>query len=114
MTTDHPARYRHLEGRMVALGSELPDVMSAFSRLHSAAVAGGALDVRTKELIALAISICVHCDGCIAYHVHDAVEAGAERAQILEAIGVAVMMGGGPATVYAAQAHEALEEFTAG
>jgi len=71
----------------------------------------GALSARTKELIALAIAITVRCDGCIAYHVHDAVHAGATRGEIVEAIGVAVLMGGGPSAIYGAEALEALEQF---
>ena len=47
--------------------------------------------------MALAIAICTHCEGCIAYHVHDALDAGATHDQVTETIGVAVMMGGGPA-----------------
>jgi alkylhydroperoxidase/carboxymuconolactone decarboxylase family protein YurZ len=55
----------------------------------------------------------VHCDGCIAFHVHDALEAGATRSDILDTIGVAVMMGGGPSVVYGTDAYRALEEFEA-
>ena len=69
--------------------------MRGFAALHSASTADGALPTKTKELIALAIGISVHCDGCIAYHVHDALHAGATRAEVIETIGVAVMMGGG-------------------
>lgn len=54
---------------------------------------------KAKELMALSIAVCVRCDGCIAYHVHDALEAGASRDEIAEAIGVAVLMGGGPSVV---------------
>ena len=61
------------------------------------------------------ISLAARCDGCIAYHVHDALRAGATRTEVLEAIGVAILMGGGPATVYGAEAIEALDQFeTAG
>lgn len=53
----------------------------------------------------------VRCDGCVAYHVHDALEAGASRDEIVEVIGVAVLMGGGPAVVYGSEALEAVEQF---
>ena len=66
---------------------------------------------KIKELIALAIGITVRCDGCIAFHVHDVVKAGATHDEIVEAIGVAIMMGDGPAVVYGSQALEALEQF---
>jgi alkylhydroperoxidase/carboxymuconolactone decarboxylase family protein YurZ len=51
------------------------------------------------------------CDGCIAFHTHDALRAGATPQEVLEALGIAVLMGGGPAAVYGWQALEALEQF---
>jgi len=113
MTTDCPAYYEQLQQRLTQLGSELPGPMSGFARLHKKAVEGGALDTRTKELMALAIGVAVRCEGCIAYHVHDAVAAGATRQELLETIGVAVLMGGGPAAIYAAHALDAVEQFLA-
>ncbi len=94
------------------LGQELPGPMSGFARLHKKAVEDGALSGKVKELMALAISIAVGCEGCIAYHVHDAVAAGATRAELLETIGVGLLMGGGPASIYAAHALEAVDQFT--
>jgi AhpD family alkylhydroperoxidase len=111
MTTDYVAFHQHLQDRLGQLGKELPGPMSGFSRLHNKTVENGALDKKTKELMALAISIAVRCEGCIAYHTHDAVEAGATRAELLETIGLAIMMGGGPATVYAAHAMDAIDQF---
>lgn len=113
MDNDYPGLYCHVESMMAKFGIEAPNVMEGFAQLHSAATAPGALETKTKELMALAISITVRCDGCIAYHVHDALTAGASRAEIAETVSVAIMMGGGPAVVYGCQALEALEEFTA-
>lgn len=109
--TDYVTYHQHLEERLSQLGRELPGPMSGFARLHKKAVEEGALNARIKELMALAIGITVHCDGCIAYHVHDAVAAGATRQELLETIGVALMMGGGPASIYAAHALDAIEQF---
>jgi AhpD family alkylhydroperoxidase len=111
MTTDYVAYHQHLEQRLAQLGREIPGPMTGFARLHKKAVEAGALDAKTKELMALAIGIAVHCDGCIAYHTHDAVAAGASRAELLETIGVALMMGGGPASIYAAHAMDAIDQF---
>jgi AhpD family alkylhydroperoxidase len=61
--------------------------------------------------MALGIAVAIRCDNCIAYHVHDALKVGATRAEIVETLGVAMMMGGGPATMYACEAFEALEQF---
>ena len=112
-TRNYPQHSDHLVEAMGRLAQAEPETMNGFMRLHSAAVADGALTARTKELIALGIAIAVRCDGCITYHVHDALEAGATRDEITETIGVAVMMGGGPAVVYGTEALEALDQFEA-
>lgn len=110
-TQTHQAVYENLQQLMEQLGNEAPAVMSAFGQLHEAGIAAGALDTKTKELIALGIAITVRCNGCIAFHVHDALQSGASRAEIVETIGVAVLMGGGPSMVYGCEALEALNEF---
>lgn len=115
MENKYPEHYRHLQGLMIKLGNELPGPLSGFGQLHRHAVADGALSTKVKELIALGIGIAARCDGCITYHVHDALRAGATRKEILETIGVAILMGGGPAAMYGVEAFEALEQFeTAG
>lgn len=111
MLTNYVGYHKHLEERLEQLGRELPGPLSGFARLHRKAIEDGALSGKVKELMALAIGIAVHCEGCIAYHVHDAVAAGATRQELMETIGVAVMMGGGPGLMYAAQAQDAIEQF---
>lgn len=111
MSKSYPDTYAHLQELMGRLGAAAPEVMGGFAALHAAGTRDGALSTQTKELIALAIGIAVHCDGCIAYHVHDAMRAGATRGEIVETIGVAVMMGGGPSVVYGCDALEAVEQF---
>jgi len=110
---DHPEYLAHLDEQLRKLGHEAPGVMGGFAKLHVASQADGALSRKVKELMALAISIAVHCEGCIAYHVHDALTAGASPQEVAETVGVAIMMGGGPATVYGAEALEALGQFGA-
>ncbi len=111
MSTDYLAYHKHLEERLTQLGRELPGPLTGFARLHKKAVEEGALSSKTKELMALAISVAVHCEGCITYHIHDAIKAGATRAELLETLGVAILMGGGPASMYAAHALDAIEQF---
>ena len=108
---NYPEYHKHLNGLLGQMSKEMPGTMSGFVELHKQAVADGVLSAKIKELIALGIAICVRCDGCIAYHVHDALHAGATRPEIVETIGVAILMGGGPATVYGAEAYEALAQF---
>lgn len=114
MTRDYIQEHQHLEARLAQLGQELPGPMSGFARLHKKAVEDGALSAKVKEMMALAISIVVGCDGCIAYHTHDAVQAGATRQELLETIGVALLMGGGPGSIYAVHALDAMEQFLPG
>jgi len=89
-----------------------PDAMTAFSGLAKAALVPKALDTKTKELIALAISVATRCDGCIAFHAEAAVKHGATRDEVLETMGMAIYMGAGPSVMYAAQALEAFDQFS--
>ncbi len=94
-----------------ALRQAIPDVYQGIAALSTAAMAPGALDVRTKELIALGIAVTLRCDGCIAAHARAAVRAGASREEAAEAIGVALNLNGGPGTVYGPRAYDAFCEF---
>lgn len=96
------------------LRSAIPEVMQAFGNLHSATMGPGALDPKTKELIALAIAVSHRCDGCIASHARGAAKHDATEQEVAEAIGVAILMTGGPATVYGPRAFAAFKEFAAG
>lgn len=89
----------------------IPEVYKGFGELHSAALAPGALSASMKELIALAIAVVDRCDGCIASHSRGAVKAGASKEEAAEAIGVAFLMAGGPATVYGPRAYAAFCEY---
>jgi AhpD family alkylhydroperoxidase len=87
--------------------------MKAFSGLASAALAPKALDVKTKELVALGIAVAIRCDDCIGFHVKAALEQGASREEVLETLGMAIYMGAGPSVMYANHALEAFEQFKA-
>ncbi|WAC93053.1 carboxymuconolactone decarboxylase family protein [Mycobacterium sp. Aquia_213] len=94
-----------------ALRDMIPDVYRGFGEMSKAALTSGALDKKTKELIALAIGVVAECDGCIASHAQGAVRAGASKEEAAEAIGVSILMHGGPATIYGARAYDAFCEF---
>ncbi len=113
MQKQYPEYRAHLQGLVASLAKEMRGPMLGFSRLHREAVVDGVLSRKVKELIALGISISVGCDGCILAHVHDALRAGTTREEIVETIGVAVVMGGGPALFSGAEALEAVKQFTA-
>ncbi len=93
------------------LRKDKPDVMRGFSAMAGAAMADGALDRKTKELMALAIGVAGHCKGCIGFHTQSLVKLGASKAEIEDALGVAIYMGGGPSLMYAAEALQAFDEF---
>ena len=93
------------------LNQKIPEAYRGFQALHHAAFAAGALDVKTKELIAFAIGVIQRCDGCIASHAQSAAKAGATREEAAEAIGVTFLMNGGPATIYGPRAYDAFCEF---
>ena len=96
---------------MKNLRGGVPDVMKSFSAIAQAALKPGALDVKSKELIALAISVAIRCDDCVAFHSKAAVERGATREEILEALGMAIYMGAGPSVMYASHALGAATQF---
>jgi AhpD family alkylhydroperoxidase len=100
---------------LVPLGRDLrkaiPDVYKGFAELQKAAFSPGALDTRTKELMAMSIAVVTQCDGCIASHSKAAVKAGATKQEAAEAIGVAFLMNGGPATIHGPRAYAAFCEF---
>ena len=89
------------------------DVMQAFGALGKSALAAGALDEKTKELIAMAIGVAARCDACLGFHARALVRLGASADEFREMLGVAVYMGGGPSLMYAANALAAFEEFSA-
>jgi AhpD family alkylhydroperoxidase len=88
----------------------IPDVISAYSTMQRAALSDGALPGRFKELIALAIAVTKECDGCISAHARGAARQNATEEEVAEAMGVAVLMNGGPATVWAPRALSAFRE----
>lgn len=114
--TTAPDGYRALTEKvshhLAALRADLPDVMKGFGDLARAATRDGALDKKTKELIALALGVAAHCDACIGFHVQALVRLGVTRTELEEALGMAVYMGGGPSLMYSANALAAFEEFS--
>jgi AhpD family alkylhydroperoxidase len=102
---------RRISADLRKLRKDIPETMQAFSALAKAATSDGALDRKTKELIALAIGIATRCDGCIGFHTEALVRLGATRQEVEETLGMAVYMGGGPSLMYAADAISAFEEF---
>ncbi len=113
MTKNYKEVTTNILSSLSKMRKEIPDVMNGFNSLAQAATKDGALDKKTKELIALALGIAAHCDGCIGFHTQALVKLGVTREEFLETLGMAVYMGGGPSLMYAAEALQAFEEFSA-
>lgn len=110
---NYPAITGDISRNLKSLRRGIPETMQGFTTLAQAATRAGALDSKVKELIALAIGVATRCDGCIGFHSETLVRLGASRAEVEEALGMAVYMGGGPALMYAADAIAAFEQFEA-
>lgn len=111
MSHDYQQLANELSGKLAEFRKEIPDTMKGFGQMSRAAHSDGALDNKTKELIALAIGIASRCQGCLAFHAKALVELGCTRVQFMEMLQVAVYMGGGPSLMTAAEALLAYESF---
>lgn len=99
-------------GRIGALQKETPGMFAGFNAMGQAAKNPGALDEKTKELIALGIAISTRCDSCIAFHVKALVRLKTTREELCEALAMIGYMGGGPSISFGAKALEAYDEFS--
>jgi AhpD family alkylhydroperoxidase len=108
---NYPEIVKDISANLRVLRTDIGPTMQGFSAMAQAAIRPGALDKKTKELIALAIGVATHCDGCVGFHSEALVKLGASRAEVEEALGMAIYMGGGPALMYAADAIGAYDQF---
>ncbi len=112
MTKSYPEITQRISQNLKPLRKDIPDTMQGFSALAQGALKDGALDKKTKELIALAIGVSTRCDGCIGFHAKALVELGATKLEVEETLGMAIYLGGGPSLMYAADAMLAFEQFS--
>ena len=113
MTNSYKQLTQDVMANLAPLHKGVPQVMKGFGDMGKAAIADGALNAKTKELIALAVGVAARCDGCIAFHTKALVKLGATEAEVHETLGVAIYMGGGPSAMYASNAMAAFNEFSA-
>ena len=109
MTTDVSHFYDEWQVARQKMKEQAPEVARGFGTFYQTIMKEGALSVREKELIALAIGLAERCNPCISLHVQGCLKAGATREQVLEAAGVAVMMQGGPAFTHMPEVIAAIE-----
>ena len=111
MNKNYPEITKDISANLKVLRKDIADTMQGFTALALAASRDGALNKKTKELIALALGVAAHCDGCIGFHTEALSKLGATRAEVEETLGMAIYMGGGPSLMYAADAIAAFEQF---
>lgn len=112
-TTSFTGLTQQVSQNLATLRADIPDVMKGFNDMARAATRDGALDKKTKELIALALGVAARCDACIGFHAKALVQLGATLQEVEETLGMAVYMGGGPSLMYSANAVAAYKEFAA-
>jgi len=96
-----------IDQRIGLLAKKAPKVFAAYGQLVQSVMNSGALDEKTKELMAVAISVSTRCEDCMLYHTRAAIKLGASEAEFIESLSVAIELGGGPSVVYGARALEA-------
>ncbi|HAI59060.1 MAG TPA: carboxymuconolactone decarboxylase [Xanthomonadaceae bacterium] len=110
MSESFPDVIDGLNAAIANLRKGAPGPMQAFSGLAREAMKPAALDLKTKELLAIAIAIATRCEGCVGFHVKAAIKAGATREEVLETCSLAIYMGAGPSMIYAAETLRAFDE----
>jgi AhpD family alkylhydroperoxidase len=113
MVEDWSGLIEAMNGAVRNLRQVAPEVMKSFSEMARAAHGRDVLDQKTKELVALGISVAIRCEPCIAYHAEAAAKQGASREAVAETLAMAIYMGAGPSVMYAAQALEAVDQMIA-
>jgi AhpD family alkylhydroperoxidase len=109
MSEEVKAYYDEFKRSYGKMQKEVPALTGGFGKLYDAAMSEGALTVAEKEAVAIGIAVAIQCSPCIYLHVKGGAKAGLRRAQILDAAGVALMMGGGPASTHIPEVLKALD-----
>ncbi len=113
MPKDYADITNSISSSVAKLSAESAELMQSFRAMSQAALKGGLIDEKTKEMIALSMGLAKQCDGCIGFHTKKLVKLGTTRAEFMELMNIFVYMGGGPGLMYAADALLAFEQFSA-
>lgn len=111
MTKEYKAIIGDINAYSKELHKLIPDTMAGFTSMAKAATQTKVIDEKTKEMIALALGVAAHCDGCLGYHTKALARLGASREEVAEVLGMAIYMGGGPSLMYAADALRSFDQF---
>ncbi len=109
MATDVKAWFEEFQVGVGKVKEVTPDAINGFGGMFARIMKDGVISVKTKELIAVSIGVAMKCEPCIRLHVQKCLGAGCTKEKIMEAAGVAVMMGGGPAYTHLPMVLETIE-----
>ena len=109
----YKSKTAEMRGELRALNKLLPETNAGFAQLSKAAKEEGAISVKEREYVALAIAVTKRCEPCINFHIEAMLRAGASREELGAVLAMSIQMGGGPALMYAAHALAAWDEMTA-
>lgn len=110
--TEIKTKLAEAQKRLGAFAKATPELFGGFARVSKTATTAGKFSSAQKELIAVAIAVAKGCEDCILYHLDAAISHGATEADLIEALEVAVEMGGGPAVMYGAKALDAFRDMS--
>ena len=102
-----------MRGKLRNLNQTIPETAKGFGALSAAAKAQGALDLKTKEFVAIGIAVADRCEPCIGFHVEALIRAGGTRDELAEVLSMCIQMGGGPSLMYAAKALDCWDQLAA-
>jgi AhpD family alkylhydroperoxidase len=109
MMMDWNAYQAQVQQAIAEIGRMSPDIVRGYRMVSGAGKQADLLGAKTRELIALAVAVTLHCDGCIAIHTEAALKNGATREEIVEALGVAIAINAGSTLIYSARVMDAVK-----
>lgn len=98
---------KQVQALVAEIGRASPGTVRGYRELSAAGSKKDLLGAKTRELIALAVAVTRQCDGCIVIHTDAALEHGATRDEITEALGVAIAVNAGAALIFSTRVLDA-------
>lgn len=112
MMMDWNAYRDQINAAVKEMSAANPEMVRAYAGFHHANAKSTHIDAKVRELIALGVAVSLRCDGCINAHTEGAIKAGATKEEIVDALGVAIMVNAGAALVYSARTIDAYDAKT--
>jgi AhpD family alkylhydroperoxidase len=109
MMLDWNAYREQINAAIKEMSAANPDIVKAYAGFQHANAKSTRIDAKVRELIALAVAVTLRCDGCINAHTDAAIKAGATKEEIVDALGVAILVNAGAALVYSARTIDAFD-----